>query len=154
MEEHGIAGPWQRIECQEPEAYLFSPRVAMQEREEDRRARRKSKVQPSQQNCKKLGARRKAREAYVTNTYAQAIARACLAADRAAHDKDKSIPAERAVIPVWRPNRLRHLRATELRAIGGLDVAKTVLGHSKVETTLIYAEKDLAAAVALVSEIG
>jgi len=33
-------------------------------------------------------------------------------------------------------------------------VVKTVLGHSKVETSQIYAEKDLAAAVALVSKIG
>jgi integrase len=153
-EEQGIANPLQRIECQEPDACVFSARAAMEEREEDRRARRKSKVQPSQVCRKKPSAQRKAREAYVTNTYAQAIARACLAADRAAHEKDKSIPAETVVVPVWRPNRLRHTRATELRAAGGLDVAKTVLGHNKVETTLIYAEKDLAAAVELVSRIG
>jgi hypothetical protein len=32
--------------------------------------------------------------------------------------------------------------------------AKTVLGHSKVETTLIYAEKDVLAAMELMSRIG
>ena len=32
----------------------------------------------------------------------------------------------------------------------GLDVTKTILGHSKVETTQIYAEKDLAAAMVYV----
>jgi hypothetical protein len=53
----------------------------------------------------------------------------------------------------WHPNRLRHTRGTELRSYG-LDLAKTVLGHTKVETTQIYAEKDLAAAMQLVSEIG
>ena len=53
----------------------------------------------------------------------------------------------------WSPNRLRHSRATELRPYG-LDVAKTVLGHSKVETTEVYAEKDLAAAMELMGRIG
>jgi hypothetical protein len=35
-----------------------------------------------------------------------------------------------------------------------LDVTKTILGHSKVETTQIYAEKDVAAAMELVARIG
>jgi site-specific recombinase XerD len=48
---------------------------------------------------------------------------------------------------------LRHSRATELRH-HGLDLAKTVLGHSKVETTLLYAEKDLRAAMELIARIG
>jgi site-specific recombinase XerD len=53
----------------------------------------------------------------------------------------------------WRPNQLRHSRATELRRYG-LDLAKTVLGHSKVETTQLYAEKDVASAMDLMSRIG
>jgi site-specific recombinase XerD len=53
----------------------------------------------------------------------------------------------------WHPNRLRHSRATELRS-HGLDVVKTILGHSRVETSQIYSEKDLAAAVEVVSKIG
>jgi integrase len=53
----------------------------------------------------------------------------------------------------WHPNWLRHSRATELRA-HGLDVVKTILGHSKVETTQIYSEKDMQAAMELVSRIG
>ena len=66
---------------------------------------------------------------------------------------------ERAEVRSWRrehrirPNQLRHARATELRPYG-LDVAKTILGHAKVETTLIYAERDMAAAMELVSRIG
>jgi hypothetical protein len=36
----------------------------------------------------------------------------------------------------------------------GLDVAKTILGHTKVETTQIYAEKDAAAAMELMTKIG
>ena len=53
----------------------------------------------------------------------------------------------------WHPNQLRHTRATELRRYG-LDLAKTILGHTKVETTQIYAEKDLAAAMELIAKIG
>ena len=53
----------------------------------------------------------------------------------------------------WHPNRLRHSRATELRC-HGLDVVSTILGHSKIETTQIYSEKDLAAAMELVTRLG
>jgi hypothetical protein len=42
---------------------------------------------------------------------------------------------------------------TELRQ-HGLDDVQAVLGHSKVEATQLYAEKDLAAAMALVARIG
>lgn len=58
-----------------------------------------------------------------------------------------------AVVPVWSPNRLRHNRATELRPYG-LDLTKTVLGHTKVETTQVYAERDIRAAKELVARIG
>jgi len=56
-----------------------------------------------------------------------------------------------AGIKVWSPNQLRHTRATELRKQFGLDAASAVLGHAKVETTQLYAEKnlELAARVAL-----
>ena len=59
----------------------------------------------------------------------------------------------KAKVPEWGPNRLRHSRATELRSYG-LDMVKTILGHSKVETSEVYAEKDMAAAMELVSKIG
>jgi site-specific recombinase XerD len=53
----------------------------------------------------------------------------------------------------WHPNQLRHSRATELRC-HGLDLVKTVLGHSRVETSQVYAEKDIAAAMELVAKVG
>jgi site-specific recombinase XerD len=53
----------------------------------------------------------------------------------------------------WNPNRLRHSRASQLRTYG-LDLTKTILGHTKVETTEIYAEKDIQGAMELVSRIG
>jgi site-specific recombinase XerD len=74
-------------------------------------------------------------------------------ARRKALEKDPAIAADRVFVPAWSPNRLRHNRATELRPYG-LDVAKTVLGHSKVETTLIYAERDFRAAREVVARTG
>ncbi len=46
---------------------------------------------------------------------------------------------------------IRHTAATELRARHGVEAARTILGHSKVETTQIYAERDLSQAALLTS---
>ena len=109
---------------------------------------------PSQRaRCLKLDRSRPPADHYDTHSYRRAIARACRAADQAAHRDDPSISAEQIMVPKWSPNRLRHNRATELRR-HGLDIAKTVLGHSKIETTLIYAEKDLEAAKELIAKVG
>lgn len=54
----------------------------------------------------------------------------------------------------WAPNRLRHSRATEIRQIDGLEASQAVLGHSKADTTQIYAERDIAKAVKIMSEVG
>ena len=41
----------------------------------------------------------------------------------------------------WAPNQLRHARATEVREQYGVEVAQVVLGHSRVDTTEIYAKQ-------------
>jgi site-specific recombinase XerD len=61
---------------------------------------------------------------WTPNGYYQAVRAAC----------------DRAGCPRWTPNQLRHLYATNMRKSVGLDRAATMLGHSKVETTQIYAE--------------
>jgi hypothetical protein len=61
QEEQGVCGPWQRIEAHPERDYLFSPAEAMRERNEDRRAQRKSKVQPSQACRKKARPRKQPR---------------------------------------------------------------------------------------------
>ena len=48
----------------------------------------------------------------------------------------------------------RHSRATEIRQIYGLEASQAVLGHSKADTTQIYAERDIAKAVKIMSEVG
>ena len=51
----------------------------------------------------------------------------------------------------WAPNQLRHTFATEVRRDHGLESAQVLLGHSKADTTQIYAERDrqLASKVAM-----
>jgi integrase len=123
------------------DGYCFRPADAVTERNARQRQRRKTPLYPS--HLARLAARRKPSpkrapgDRYTTRTYGQAVTRAC----------------RKAGVPAWSPNRLRHTTATELRR-HGLDLAKTVLGHSKIETTLVYAEKDLQAAMELVARIG
>jgi integrase len=116
-------------------AYLFCPKDAAHERNAKVKARAK---EPGKRKYKrKAKPRRAPGDRYTVRVYSRAISRACRLAN----------------VPAWGPNRLRHSRATELRPYG-LDVVKTVLGHSKVETSQVYAEKDFAAAMDLMAKIG
>jgi integrase len=54
----------------------------------------------------------------------------------------------------WSPNQLRHSAATRIREQASLDAAQIILGHSSVQTTQIYAEKNLAAALKIAAEVG
>jgi len=47
-----------------------------------------------------------------------------------------------AGVPFWTPNRLRHNAATRFRKKCGLETARIILGHRKMNTTEIYAEAD------------
>jgi integrase len=161
------------------DGYCFNPAEGEAARSARRRQDRKTPLYPS--HLKLMARKRKKRrvrapgDRYDTAGYRRAIYRAC---DQAFPLPDRLAPRivdgkpektgawwarltadEKAEVRAWRrehrwhPNRLRHSRATELRP-HGLDVVKTILGHSKVETTQIYSEKDLAAAMELVSKIG
>jgi integrase len=52
------------------------------------------------------------------------------------------------VTPAWTPHFLRHTRLTEIRKEAGGDVSQIYGGHSRFETTQIYAKPDLSAAIA------
>jgi integrase len=75
---------------------------------------------------------------YNKNSYYRAIARGC----------------DRAGVPRWHPNQLRHLAATRLRKEFGLDVARAVLGHSSPAVTEVYAELDLGKAAEAMARVG
>ena len=61
---------------------------------------------------------------------------------------------QKAGMPHWHPNQLRHTFATEVRRTHGLEVALAALGHSKADMTQIYAERDAALAAKVAAEIG
>jgi integrase len=161
-------------------AYLFRPKEATQERNVKRRAKRETPLYPShvrhQASKRKQRPRRAPGEHYTARVYARAIARACdrafplpenLSPRQLEDGKQESraawwarlTPVEREAVRTWRrvhrwhPNQLRHSRATELRSYG-LDMVKTILGHRKVETSQVYAEKDMQGAMELVAKIG
>jgi integrase len=61
---------------------------------------------------------------------------------------------QRAGIPPWTPNRIRHTVGTEVRAKYGLEAAQVLLGHSDAYVTQTYAERDLAKAADVARKIG
>jgi integrase len=110
--------------------------------------------------------------AYTVSGYRQAVERAC---DRAfppaaplAQREDESAATwwarltrdQREEVTAWQkdhrwhPNQLRHTFATEARRLFGLEGAQVALGHSKADTTQIYAERDNALSAKVASQIG
>ena len=145
------------------QAYLFSPKDAMQSLREGQRARRKTKVQPSQVSRKKRNPKRPPGDRYTPRTYLVAIRRGCEAADRKAREDTRKealaagrqSPADDTVfVPYWHPNQLRHWHGTEVRRQFGLEAAQVALGHTKADVTQVYAERDLTLAVHVAEQIG
>ena len=81
-------------------------------------------------------------------SYGKAIRRAC----GKAWPPPKEIKKDPAALKawcnehVWRPNQLRHTRATEIRQRFGLEAAQVILGHASADITQVYAERDAAKA--------
>lgn len=119
------------------ESPCFSPLEAEADRRADQRQKRKSKVQPSQRDRSRPGAC-KLGDTYDVASYRRCIARAC----------------DEAGIARWSPNRLRHSRATDLRKQYGIEATSAVCGHSKIDTTLLYAEESFDRARAIMAEVG
>jgi integrase len=116
------------------DAPLFSAREAVVElKARGAHCHRRPDQQPSEPATERV-----VRDQYDTNSYRRAIERACKAAG----------------VPTWSPNRLRHNAATTLRREHGLDAAQVILGHSELETTQVYAERDEQRAREIVARIG
>jgi integrase len=120
-------------------AYLFSPRRYMEQMHAQRAALRKSKRTPSEQRrTRKRKPKIKPGERYNRRSYRIAVDRAC----------------KKANVPSWSPLQLRHTAATMIRSKYGIEAAKVVLGHQRIETSQIYAERDLGKAAQIIAEIG
>jgi integrase len=154
-------------------AYLFSPRETEQERCQEMRSRRRSRVQPSQLCRRKRKPQHRPGERYSVAAYGRAVLRGCLKAwplpehlqPKESESRKKwakrLTPEERAEIRAWRrehcwsPHQLRHTMATLLRRQFSLDVSRCVLGHrSPTVTEVFYAERDLEAARRAIAEVG
>jgi hypothetical protein len=57
-------------------------------------------------------------------------------------------------VPAWTVLQVRHTRATEVRERYGVEGAQATLGHARVETSQIYAERSRTLARKIAGEIG
>jgi integrase len=121
------------------DAFLFNPRAYVEELRRRRAERRRSKRTHSElKRRRKVKPRRVPAERYNRRSYRVAVVRAC----------------RKAGVPEWSPLQIRHTAATTIRAMYGVEAAKVILGHTKVETAQIYAERDMARAQQIMREIG
>lgn len=146
----------------------FQPCESESERNKLRREQRQSPLTPSQKRRKaKRKPERTAGDCYTADSYRRAITRACdlldRAAKQAANDQAEAVgesppysmvKGEKRLFPEWSPNQLRHSAATLLRDKFGIEAAQLVLGHSDPRITLVYAERNFAAAAKIMGEVG
>jgi integrase len=126
----------EKADC--PEAFLFSPADSIRLFRAERRAKRKTKVQPSQISRRMANPKRRPREQYDRHSYNHAIGTACI----------------KAGVAHWYPNQLRHSAGTEIREKFGLEFAQAVLGHAHANTTEIYAKLSFEKAAEVMKKIG
>jgi integrase len=122
----------------DPALPLFSPAESRAEWARAMRAKRRSKVPPSQQNRRATKPKKTPGTKYTVAAYGYAVRKA----------------ADKANVPHWHPNQLRHLFATEVRKVHGLEAAQVLLGHSRADVTQIYAERNEKLAVTTAAAIG
>ena len=120
-----------------PEAAVFSPRTAMEERKAERQADRKTKVTPSKAARDKARAAKPSRysESYNRDSYRQAI-------EHAIAKGNKVLPEDQK-IPHWYPYLLRNSAATAIELEHGLDEAQAALGHTSANMTKRYSKAQL-----------
>ncbi|XAL98890.1 tyrosine-type recombinase/integrase [Phycisphaeraceae bacterium D3-23] len=75
---------------------------------------------------------------YTRDSYYRAIARACT----------------RAGVPRWSPGQLRHNFGTRMRKAYNLETAQVLLGHAKLETTQVYADRNLSQIREIMEAVG
>jgi site-specific recombinase XerD len=139
----------------DPSAYIFSPADAEAERREKLHLRRRTPMNEGNKpgTNRRRRPERVAGARYTALSYYRAVQRGCDRADSWAKG-GMIIANEERVIPRWHVNQLRHSRATELRKTYGLEATQAVLGHARVETTQIYAERLSETAARVAAEVG
>ena len=138
----------------DPEAHCFSPAESEDQRYKAQRTKRKTKVQPSQQNRRKAKPKRVPRTFYGRTSYGRAIGRAIEKANKSRTEEATDMGIEPVLLPHWHANQLRHSAATEIRQKYGLEAAQVILGHASADVTQVYAERDTALAMEVSRKIG
>jgi integrase len=136
----------------EPELFCFNPR-----RSREIQLAKKSAARVVPLSCgNKPKKRRKLNggPCYDVHSYRRAIHRACDLAFKPANklagdDLKKWQSAHR-----WSPNQLRHALAEQVQGIGDIEAVAAVLGHSKIDTSKIYAKHNLKLAIDTMRQIG
>ena len=120
------------LEGKKPDAAVFSPRTAQEERNAEKRANRKTKITPSQTARNKVRAVKPSRygEFYTPSGYRQAIEYAI--------DKGNRRLPEGEKIPHWYPYQLRHSASTATELAHSDEDAQALLGHKTVNMTKRY----------------
>jgi integrase len=122
-----ILKPWLR---DNPDEFLFQPCEARAAQYARRRKDRKTPLWQShvdaQARKKKETPKRAPRDHYDRHSYGHAVKRA----------------AQKAGVPHWHPHQLKHTCSTDVRKNFGAEAAQVFVGHSKLSTTEIYAERD------------
>jgi integrase len=158
--------------------YLFSAARTVDERNAERAAARETPRYPSHMHRNKAkrvtDPKRPPDGAYTAASYGRCIARACerlfpppepLAQreDESRAEWEKRLTRDQRTELLawhsahrWRPNQIRHAFATKVRRMpdGGLEAAQVLLGHSKADTTQIYAERNESLAAEVAAQIG
>jgi len=127
------------------DCYLFSPREAQELHRAERTAKRVTPLSCGNRvgtNVTKRP-RKQPQGRYTSQSYGRAIAVACRKAYPAPAELTKEQLKKWHRDHRWRPNQLRHLAATEIRAESGLEDASNYLGHADAQITLVYAERDV-----------
>jgi integrase len=128
------------LETCKPDEYIFSPKVAV----EQRLAKRESERTTSKSCGNRRGTNRVrspktiAGDCYNAGSYGHFIAYACI----------------KAKVPKWTPNQLRHSVGTKLREIEGIESASVILGHRHLPTTEIYAQASTKRAIEVAKKHG
>ena len=116
------------------EEYCFSPAESAQWYRQQRTAQRVTPLscgnrpgsKPTKTNPQRVPGRK-----YTKDSYRRAIQRA----------------ADKAGVPPWFPYQLRHLAATQIREVLGIEQAQALLGHSHRQMTEHYAQQSLTKAI-------
>lgn len=127
---------------QNEDEFLFQPGEARNTKYEQRRKNRKTPLWRShlahQERKRKKEPSREPRDHYDRHSYARAITRAC----------------KKAGVPHWHPHQLKNSCGTDVRKRFGLEASRAFMGHTKLSTAEIYAEKDMELVEKIALEMG